>query len=128
VNEDFRECSFGEWDGLTFAEVEAKDSRTLDNWLASPAVAPPGGESFNAVGERVMRGFNQVLNDNQGEKIAIVCHVTPIKQIIRHLLDAPSHALHRMDVHPCSISVIASWPDGLSIVRGFNEIAHLRSR
>jgi broad specificity phosphatase PhoE/ribonuclease HI len=128
VNEDFRECSFGDWDGLTFAEVEAQDSRALNSWLASPAIAPPGGESFNAVGERVMRAFTQVLNENQGKKIAIVSHVTPIKQIIRHLLDAPSHALHRMDVHPCSISVVASWPDGLSIVRGFNEIGHLRSR
>ena len=128
VNDDFKECSFGEWDGLTFAEVEKKDSSTLNKWLASSAVAPPGGESFNEVGERVMRAFTQVLNENQGRKIAIVSHVTPIKQIIRHLLDAPSHALHRMDVHPCSISVVASWPDGLSIVRGFNEIAHLHAR
>ena len=128
VNDDFKECSFGEWDGLTFAEVEEKDFSTLNKWLASSAVAPPGGESFNEVGERVMRAFTQVLNENQGRKIAIVSHVTPIKQIIRHLLDAPSHALHRMDVHPCSISVVASWPDGLSIVRGFNEIAHLHAR
>jgi broad specificity phosphatase PhoE/ribonuclease HI len=128
VNDDFKECSFGEWDGLTFAEVEEKDPSTLHKWLASSAVAPPGGESFNEVGERVIRAFTQVLNENQGQKIAIVSHVTPIKQIITHLLDAPSHALHRMDVHPCSISVVASWPDGLSIVRGFNEIAHLHSR
>jgi broad specificity phosphatase PhoE len=128
VNDDFKECSFGEWDGLTFAEVEEKDPSTLHKWLASSAVAPPGGESFNEVGERVIRAFTQVLNENQGQKIAIVSHVTPIKQIITHLLDAPPHALHRMDVHPCSISVVASWPDGLSIVRGFNEIAHLHSR
>ncbi len=127
INEDFRECAFGEWDGLTFAEVEERDSKALNSWLASPAIAPPGGESFNVVGERVMRAFNQVINENQGKKVAIVSHVSPIKQIIRHLLDAPAHALHRMDVHPCSISVVASWPDGLSIVRGFNEIAHLRS-
>lgn len=128
VEEDFRECAFGEWDGMTFAEVEERDSRALNAWLASPAIAPPGGESFNAVGERVMRAFNQVINENQGKKVAIVTHVSPIKQIVRHLLDAPSHALHRMDVHPCSISVVASWPDGLSIVRGFNETAHLHSR
>lgn len=127
VNEEFRECGFGDWDGLTFAEVQERDPRALNSWLASPAVAPPGGESFNAVGERVMRAFNKVLNENQGKKVAIVSHVSPIKQIVRHLLDAPSHALHRMDVHPCSISVVASWPDGLSIVRGFNDTAHLRS-
>lgn len=128
INENFRECSFGGWDGLTFAEVEERDPRALNAWLGSPAIAPPGGESFNEVGERVMRAFNQVLNENQGKKVAIVSHVSPIKQIIRHLLDAPSHALHRMDVHPCSISVVANWPDGLSIVRGFNETAHLRTR
>jgi len=127
INEDFRECSFGDWDGMTFAEVQERDPRTLNSWLASSAVAPPGGESFNAVGDRVMRAFNQVLNEYQGKKVAIVSHVSPIKQIVRQVLDAPSHALHRMDVHPCSISVVASWPDGLSIVRGFNDTAHLRS-
>jgi len=127
VNEDFRECSFGDWDGMTFAEVESQDSEALNRWLASSAVAPPGGESFDALDDRVMRAFTQVLTENQGKKVAIVSHVSPIKQIIRNVLDAPSHALHRMDIHPCSISVIASWPDGLSIVRGFNEIAHLRS-
>jgi len=127
VNEDFRECSFGTWDGMTFAEVEERDPKALNAWLGSPAIAPPEGESMNAVGERVMRAFNQVLTEHQGKKIAIVTHVSPIKQIIRNLLDAPAHALHRMDLHPCSISVVASWPDGLSIVRGFNETAHLRA-
>lgn len=127
VNENFRECSFGEWDGLTFAEVKALAPTVLDLWLSSPAIAPPGGESLDAVGERVMRAFNQVLSDNQGKKVAIITHVSPIKQIIRHVLEAPAQALHRMDVHPCSISTVLGWPDGLSIVGSFNETAHLRS-
>ncbi len=47
---DLIECDFGEWEGLTFAEVRDAWSDALAEWLASPAVAPPGGESFDAVG------------------------------------------------------------------------------
>ena len=42
---EVRECGFGDWDGLTFNEVEQRWSTELGEWLASPAYSPPGGES-----------------------------------------------------------------------------------
>src|SRR5262245_61766982 len=55
VVEDLRETSFGTWDGLTFAEVRERFPAGMDAWLASPEVAPPGGESLADVGTRVAR-------------------------------------------------------------------------
>ncbi len=47
------EAAFGEWDGFTFAEIMERWPAELDDWLGSTAVAPPGGEPFDAVDERV---------------------------------------------------------------------------
>src|ERR1035438_6587950 len=42
------------WEGLTFAEVRERWPAEVTSWLADPAVAPPGGESFTEVSERVI--------------------------------------------------------------------------
>ena len=43
VDEGVAECAFGDWEGLTFAEVQEQDPAALERWLASTSVAPPGG-------------------------------------------------------------------------------------
>ena len=49
VEPDLIECDFGDWEGLTFAEVRrALAGRDGRAGSARPAVAPPGGESFAA--------------------------------------------------------------------------------
>ncbi len=55
VDEGLTECSFGDWDGFSFAEVAERWPAEMAAWLGSTAVAPPGGESFDAVDARVRR-------------------------------------------------------------------------
>src|ERR1039458_7774364 len=53
TDEGFRETDFGAWEGLTFVEVRERWPAEMTSWLADPAVAPPGGDSSNAVNTRV---------------------------------------------------------------------------
>lgn len=55
--DDWIECDFGDWDGHTFAEVRDRWPGELDAWLASTRIAPPGGESFAEVAQRVDRAM-----------------------------------------------------------------------
>lgn len=48
------ETDFGTWEGLSFAEARARDPELHDRWLGRQDVAPPGGESFDTVGRRVL--------------------------------------------------------------------------
>ncbi len=55
-----KEISFGQWEGLTFAEIAAADPENLarmeqDRW----SVAPPGGESYAMMADRVRRWLRQ---------------------------------------------------------------------
>jgi probable phosphoglycerate mutase len=94
-------------------------------WLASPAVAPPGGESFDEVAVRVNRAVQRLRSAYSGERVAVVSHVSPIKLVLRDALDARPGFLHRCYLDPAGISTVDFWPDGGIAVRGVNETAHL---
>jgi ribonuclease H / adenosylcobalamin/alpha-ribazole phosphatase len=125
VEEGFAETDFGDWDGLTFAEASERDPAVLEAWLASSAVAPPGGESFVAVRERVLAGLSRLLAANQGRTVVVVSHVTPIKILLAHALEAPLSSLYRMFLDTASLSRIDWYPDGPAVVRSLNDTAHL---
>jgi broad specificity phosphatase PhoE len=52
-----KEMDYGAWEGLTYAQIDARDGAARREWeLAPDRLACPGGESGNAVALRV-RGF-----------------------------------------------------------------------
>ena len=125
IDDDVAECAFGEWEGLTFAEVEQTWPDALAAWLASTAVAPPGGESFDEVTRRVKRSRDRMLVTFTGRTVLVVSHVTPIKTLVRLALDAPGSALYRMELSPASLTTVAWFTDGNASLRSFNDVAHL---
>jgi broad specificity phosphatase PhoE len=125
VEDGFAETDFGDWEGLTFAEASARDAAGVEAWLASPEVAPPGGESFTAVQARVLDGLSRVLETYRGKTVVIVSHVTPIKILLAHALEAPLSSLHRMFLDTACLSRVDWYPDGPAVVRSLNDTAHL---
>lgn len=107
----FAEMEFGAWDGLTFTEVAERDQAGLDAWFADLAAAPPGGESFLQVRERVLAGLDRLLEEHAGRTVVVVSHVTPIKTLVAHALDAPLESLFRMELAPASLTVLGFHPD-----------------
>ena len=128
VTEDgFRETDFGAWEGLTFAEVRERWPSEMTAWLADPEVAPPGGESFAAVSERVTAALHRVLAGRTGQRILIVSHVTPIKTLVAAALLAPPAALYRMHLDVAALCEIDWYADGPAVLRSYNDTAHLSS-
>ncbi|WP_433829013.1 bifunctional RNase H/acid phosphatase [Actinoplanes sp. CA-015351] len=126
VMEDLIECDFGLWEGRTFAEVQEQWPAEMQAWLGSTSVAPPGGESFQAVAKRVRGAMATVLSAYPGKAIVIVSHVSPIKLILRDALAAGDAFLHRLFLDAAGVSTMDVWPDGNIAVRTVNETAHLR--
>lgn len=124
VEDGLRECAFGEWEGLTFAEVEEGWPDELAAWLGSTAVAAPGGESFDDVTSRVRRTRDRLIARHPGRSLLLVTHVTPIKTLVRLALDAPARALFRMELSPASLTTVLWFGDGNASLRAFNETPH----
>jgi broad specificity phosphatase PhoE/ribonuclease HI len=122
---EFAETAFGEWDGCTFSEVSKRWPDELQEWLSGTDIAPPGGESFTHVKDRVEQGRRKVLDQFAGEHVLIVSHVTPIKIMTSTAVGAPLEAVFKMELPPCSLSKLAWYPDGNSSMFSFAESGHL---
>jgi ribonuclease H / adenosylcobalamin/alpha-ribazole phosphatase len=127
VDDGLAETDFGEWEGLSFAEVGAQWPAELAAWLADAEVPPPGGESFAAVAARVDAALDRLLSAHRGKTVVVVSHVTPIKTILCRVLLAPSAALFRMHLDVASISEADWFADGPALLRSLNDTAHLRT-
>jgi broad specificity phosphatase PhoE/ribonuclease HI len=103
----FAEMEFGSWDGMTFAEVRDGRPDEMEAWLGHLDVAPGGGETFREVEKRVEDALARLLETYLGQTVVVVSHVTPIKILVAHAVDAPLSALFRMELSTASVSVVS---------------------
>ncbi len=125
VDEDLTETDFGAWEGLTFAEAAARDPDLHRRWLKDTATEPPGGESFDAVQQRVTRARDRIVAEHGGATVLMVSHVTPIKTMLRLALDAGPAILYRLHLDLASLSIAEFFGDGPASVRLVNQTAYL---
>ncbi len=97
-----RETSFGEWEGLRYADV-----CNLPEFKAYAAGgAPPGGEDTSAVERRVMAALDGIMRDCDDCDVAIVAHAGPIRLMIARLLGLTAADNWRFKVDMASLSVV----------------------
>ncbi len=119
------ETDFGEWEGLTFAEASARDPELHARWLADSSVPAPGGESFDAVRERVEAVRRDLIGLYPAANVVVVSHVTPIKTLLQLALGVGPSLLYRLHLDLASLSIAEFYPDGGSSVRLVNETSFL---
>jgi ribonuclease HI len=125
VDDDLIETDFGDWEGLTFAEAAERDPELHGRWMRDTSVAPPAGESFDAVAQRVRRARNRLIVEHGAATVLVVSHVTPIKTMLQFALDAGASILHRLHLDLASLSIAEFYPDGPSSVKLVNQTAYL---
>jgi broad specificity phosphatase PhoE len=125
IHDGLIEADFGVWDGLTFAEASDRDPELHARWLTDTSVAPPGGESMDAVQRRVRRARDQLIAEYGAATLVVVSHVTPIKSLLRMALDAGPLLLHRLHLDVASLSAAEFYPDGPALVRLVNDTSYL---
>jgi ribonuclease H / adenosylcobalamin/alpha-ribazole phosphatase len=118
-----REQAFGEWEGLTRAQVLESDGERLRGWEGDLSLAPPGGESLEAVQARMLDLVGELAGDHLGESIVLVSHVGPIKSLLCAALGVPLAAARHMFLDPATLSVV-DW-GAHPVVRLFNSHGHL---
>lgn len=122
---DLRELDFGDWEGLTAAEAQAKSPLAFRRWSASIDVKPPGGESIADVSTRVARARQRILDQHAGRTVLVVSHVTPIKLLLAAGLGVGDGIVHRVFLEAASLSTVTWSSDGRASVRLVNDTSHL---
>lgn len=90
-----REFDFGEWDGLGFAEIEARHPDLSRAFWDDPGdVAPPGGESWHRLAARVAQAVDRLTQQHPEAHIIAVAHFGVIlTQVQRALGRTPRETL-----------------------------------
>jgi probable phosphoglycerate mutase len=108
----FAECVFGEWEGLTALEIEARYPGELALWHTTGTYAAPEGESYAQLGARVWDGLEDLLADGVGRTVVVVGHAAMIRTAVGLAMGSPPSRWSRLRIPPCSLSVLRLWRDG----------------
>ncbi len=123
---DLREANYGEWQGLTYAEVRARYPELVLARRRDPlGFVPPRGESLGAMHERVRRAVVSIAERHPSETVLIVTHGGPLRMLVVGLLGMPAENFPRLRLDNCGLTICKSFPKSPVIVT-LNEISHLR--
>ncbi len=104
---DLAEQNFGDWQGLTYDELHRSRNGDFHRFWHAPAhEAPPGGESFVAVVERVSRAVSELVAAHAGRDIIAVAHGGTIRAALAVALGLDPEAALAISVENCSLTRI----------------------
>uniref|UniRef100_A0A7C6E2Z8 Histidine phosphatase family protein n=1 Tax=Thermus tengchongensis TaxID=1214928 RepID=A0A7C6E2Z8_9DEIN len=104
---ELRERAWGEWEGLSFAEVREHYPEAVAAWLQDEAgFAPPGGESVRAAWERGRRAIEALLAQHRGQALLLVGNCTLNRAALSLALPLPPEEGLRLEQDYARLSVV----------------------
>lgn len=97
---DLRELHFGDWDGLRWHDVAARDPDLSRAYWETPGdVQAPGGESWNQTAQRVSASVDRLTQSHKGAHIIAVAHFGVILTQVQRAMgvDAATVMAHKID-------------------------------
>lgn len=125
ITEDLRECHFGVLENYTLDEALSEHGNALIEWFGTEESAPPEGESWVEVGERLKRWLAGVSERYKDRTVLAVTHGGPVLWLTRHITGAPHSAMAIFDIDPASVTLFQQRSDTWRL-RLFNDTSHLR--
>jgi broad specificity phosphatase PhoE len=111
VEPDLIEQHFGEWQGVTYAELAERNGNLWPRfWLAPAHHAPPGGESFIELLARAHPAILRLSNEHAGRDIIAVTHGGTIRAALALALDLAPEATLAVSIDNLSLTRIEHFP------------------
>ena len=120
-----RERGFGDFQGKTFAEIEALLPEQSLRWRKrDPEFSPPGGESLVALRSRVISATERLASRHPGEQIAVVGHGGVMDVLYRAATRLEIQAPRTWALGNAAINRLLWSPEGFTLV-GWADTSHL---
>jgi alpha-ribazole phosphatase/probable phosphoglycerate mutase len=120
VLQELAEIDFGDFEGLLYDEIEARYPDIYQQWMQTPTeVRFPNGECFAEMRDRVMKAFQTLLSQHQGQTISVVSHGGVNRIIIAWALQMPDSCLFRL-AQPYAAVNLLEFMEGVPILRVLN--------
>ena len=112
VRPALREISFGEWEGLTWDEIEQRDRAYARQWIAEyPTLPAPRGEVFRDFEQRVLEEMAFLSAKASDRSIAVITHAGVMRIVLCSLCKYSEEEAQKQTNSYCAIvrhSVAAS--------------------
>lgn len=107
VEPALRERSFGEWEDMSFQEIQAADPERYKEWQSDfVGYAVPGGESSVQVQRRVDLFVDRLLNQGDGKTYFLVTHLGTARHLLSRCLCLSVEQSWRFTLENASMAVI----------------------
>ena len=104
---EFKEISFGLWEGKTADELLNNDADKIKSYWNDPVnTTPPQGENLLDFEKRVLNGWKNLLSEFQGKHILLISHAGVMRMILCHILGMPITEMFKLDVALAKVSRI----------------------
>ena len=118
VHSGLEEIDFGQWEGLTFDEVERRDPELYRAWMTGPPGKRfPGGEDYAELKARVLAAVAEIRAS--GASAVLVAHGGVNRVILADALGLADADIFRLDQPLGAVSVV-DWIEDVPIVRALN--------
>lgn len=106
-----REVHFGDWTGLSFADVKARFNISAFQWLDQLEKSGiPNAETVPAFRERVEPHLEEILKVYDGKKVAVVCHGGTIRMLLSIMLGLPLSRMALFEIEYASVTDVTLHP------------------
>ncbi|WP_027363747.1 alpha-ribazole phosphatase [Desulfotruncus alcoholivorax] len=125
---DLQELNFGNWEGLTFKEIQQNYSELSKTWWSKPLETRiPGGETLDELAKRSNRAIKDIVLKHNDQTVAVVAHGGTIRSIVGTVLgiDLNQYWKLRQDNASLSIVYFHGWDKG--ILELYNDCSHLET-
>ncbi len=125
-DERLKEINCGEWEGKTWAEIQAAWPELSAQWsLAGGNVKMPGGESYQELKDRVTAALFDIIGKG-GQDIMLVMHGAAIRALICGMLDLDITKRLCFDVYNTAVGIFDYNPESKRFkVALMNSTEHL---
>ncbi|RAX44194.1 histidine phosphatase family protein [Arthrobacter sp. AQ5-06] len=109
IDPRLRELDFGDGEGLTGAEMEAKFPEARKAFQTDPAASPlPGGEDPFKAAERFVQCLHAMAEEQPDGRFLVVAHTTAIRLALCRLLGIPLGEYRRVfpSLRNCALTTI----------------------
>jgi alpha-ribazole phosphatase len=116
-----RELSFGDWEGMTWKELEEKFPEQWQTRMNDfVGFRAPGGESLLDLRNRVLPAIMEIVDSHRGEEVLVVAHGGVNRIILLDSLGAPPSSMFRIEQDYGCLNIIDYFADGNPVVKLLN--------
>lgn len=104
LEERLAEIDFGDWEGLSAAQIMQESATALTDFWRDPINhPPPGGESLRQFQRRVVAAWEVLCRRYAGKRLLLITHGGVIRMLLSHLQSRPLDRIMEIEVEHAAL-------------------------